>query len=295
MALSTIGSFAQLNATYYSIEVNLETIQCRMCPPGTFWIRHCSQDGGQAVCKDCADGRFTEDNNRAIYCKRCSECTGTDQPSGEVVVEACTRFHDTICGCKPGYWREEGKVGNCQKVSPCEPRYGVMKMGDSHNDTTCKRCVNGKTFSNISSEVTPCQNCSICAEGWVQKSPCNETVDTACIPKGGSNNNTTVYGNTFTDISTDQNQNQKSKVVKNYRYGVIAGIACGVIVVVILSGISIVCYLRKENRQWPPCSMRKRAHHDAGRHDTEQGSPLKGGSSIELKTHTHQDNVDTLL
>ncbi|WAR01914.1 hypothetical protein MAR_008472 [Mya arenaria] len=54
--------------------------------------------------------------------------SGTDQPSGEVVVEACTRFHDTICGCKPGYWREEGKVGNCQKVSPCEPRYGVMKM-----------------------------------------------------------------------------------------------------------------------------------------------------------------------
>ncbi|XP_052801107.1 uncharacterized protein LOC128231893 [Mya arenaria] len=59
----------------------------------------------------------------------------------------------------------------------------ISAPAKSHNDTTCERCVNGKTFSNISSEVTPCQNCSLCTEGWVQKFPCHETEDTVCIPK----------------------------------------------------------------------------------------------------------------
>ncbi|XP_052802624.1 tumor necrosis factor receptor superfamily member 16-like [Mya arenaria] len=247
--VSTIGSLAQVNDTYYySIEVNLEIIHCKMCKPGTYWIKHCTQDGGEAICEDCDDGRFTENYNRAIYCKRCTECTGTDQPSGEAVAEACTRLHDTICECKSGYWRE-GNVGACQKVLPCEPGYGVMKLGDSHNDTTCERCVNGKTFSNISSKVTPCQNCSLCLEGWVQKTPCNEFEDTVCIPKAGSHKSTTVYGNTFSDISTDQNQNPED--LKNASVYVIVGVGCGVIFMIL--GVIIVCYRRKNKLQQSPC------------------------------------------
>ncbi|XP_052797562.1 tumor necrosis factor receptor superfamily member 11B-like [Mya arenaria] len=155
-----------------------------MCPPGTFWNGNCYKDGGQAICQDCSDGHFTNAYNRELYCRRCTECKGNNQPSGEVMAEACTRLHDTKCECKPGYWREKGRVGDCREVSPCKPRYGVKKIADSHNNTTCERCVNGKTFSNISSEVATCQNCSVCPEGWAQKTPCNESNDTVCIPKG---------------------------------------------------------------------------------------------------------------
>ncbi|XP_052800918.1 tumor necrosis factor receptor superfamily member 5-like [Mya arenaria] len=183
LAVFTPGISAQFNDSYYLIEVNRETIQCKMCPPGAYWIQHCSKDGGQAICMDCPYDRFSEDYNRALYCKRCTKCKGNDKESGEVVAEACTRFHDTKCECKLGYWREERIVGYCREVSPCKPSYGVKKMANSHNDTTCERCVNGKTFSNISSEVTPCQNCSVCPEGWVQKLSCHETEDTVCIPK----------------------------------------------------------------------------------------------------------------
>ncbi|XP_052801116.1 tumor necrosis factor receptor superfamily member 16-like isoform X2 [Mya arenaria] len=179
---ATTENVTQFDDHYYSIEFNREIIQCKMCPPGTFWIENCSQDGGQTVCQDCPDGRFIKDYNRAIYCKRCTECKGTYKESGEVVADSCTRFQNTKCICKPGYWRENGIVGDCREVSPCLPGFGVKELAKSHNNTTCERCVNGKTFSNISSKVTPCQNCSLCLEGWMQKSPCTETVDTVCIP-----------------------------------------------------------------------------------------------------------------
>ncbi|XP_052802022.1 tumor necrosis factor receptor superfamily member 16-like [Mya arenaria] len=224
---------AQSNDTYYNVELNHQIIRCQMCPPGTFWIKHCSQDGGNAQCEDCPDGEFITDYNRVFYCKRCTECTRTDQPSGEVLVEACTPSHNTICGCKPGYWREEGKVGDCQEVSQCELRYGVKQIANSHNDTTCERCVNGKTFSNISSDVTPCQNCSVCAEGWVQKTPCNETKDTMCIPKD--------------EVEEDS-------------VGVIVGAACVVILVVaILIGIIIAIWCRERTNA--RCQMLLRRRH----------------------------------
>ncbi|WAR01911.1 TNR1B-like protein [Mya arenaria] len=128
LAVFTPGISAQFNDSYYLIEVNRETIQCKMCPPGAYWIQHCSKDGGQAICMDCPYDRFSEDYNRALYCKRCTKCKGNDKESGEVVAEACTRFHDTKCECKLGYWREKGIVGDCREVSPCKPGYGVKKM-----------------------------------------------------------------------------------------------------------------------------------------------------------------------
>ncbi|XP_052802148.1 tumor necrosis factor receptor superfamily member 11B-like isoform X1 [Mya arenaria] len=261
LTVFTRGLLAQLNDTYYSIEVNFETIECKMCPPGTYWIQHCSQDGGQAVCQACPNGRFTEDYNRAIYCERCTECKGNYKESREVVAEACTGFHDTICECKAGYWREEGIVGDCREVSPCEPRYGVKKLANSHNDTTCERCVNGKTFSNISSEVTPCQNCSVCPEGWVQKWPCNEYEDTVCIPK-------------------DE--------VKEYnKVGLIVGVVCGVSVLILVSVILCYCcrkksaqVLQKLRNSWR--NRRRQENVD----DEEQANPLQQGNDIEM----HQVN-----
>ncbi|XP_052801105.1 tumor necrosis factor receptor superfamily member 5-like isoform X2 [Mya arenaria] len=191
LAVSTTDILAQFNDTHYPVEFSSETIHCKLCRPGTFWIKHCSHDGGNSQCQDCPDGRFIKHYNRELYCGRCTECTENDRTTGEVA-EACTRFHDTICECKPGYWREES-VGDCQKVSQCETGYGVNKMANSHTDTTCERCVYGKTFSNISSEVTPCQDCSVCPEGWVQKFSCHETEDTVCIPKDEADDNSVVF------------------------------------------------------------------------------------------------------
>ncbi|XP_052800982.1 uncharacterized protein LOC128231820 isoform X1 [Mya arenaria] len=251
LAVFTPGIFAQFNNTNYSIKVNLETIECKMCPPGSYWIQHCSQDGGQAICQDCPDGRFTEDYNRAIYCGSCSGCNMNYKESREVVVEACTRFRNTKCDCKLGYWREEGIVGDCRKVSPCKPSYGVKKMANSHNDTTCEKCVNGKTFSNISSEVTPCQNCSVCPEGWVQKCPCNEYEDTVCIPK-------------------DE--------VEDNKVGLIVGVFCGVVTVLLLVGIILFCCCRNEIaqglRNWHESRWRNRRRQE-NHDDEEQAIPLQ--------------------
>ena len=51
---------------------------------------------------------------------------------------------------------------------------------DSHNNTTCERCVEGKTFSNVSSKSEPCLNCSRCMPGFVEESACTLEVDTVC-------------------------------------------------------------------------------------------------------------------
>ncbi|XP_052800965.1 tumor necrosis factor receptor superfamily member 11B-like isoform X2 [Mya arenaria] len=250
LAVSTTGILEQLNDTHYPVDFQGETIHCKMCPPGTFWIKHCSQDGDNSQCQNCPDGRFKTDNNRAFYCRKCTECTENDQPSGVIVAEACTRSHDTKCGCKPGFWREES-VGDCQEVSPCMPGHGVKKMANSHKDTTCERCVNGKTFSNISSEVMPCLNCSLCPERWVQRTPCNETQNTVCILKD--------------EVEEDS-------------VGGIVGVACGFILAVAILIVIIIALCRRERTNEVLQKLRSswryilsQEKHD----DEEQASPLK--------------------
>ncbi|XP_052800989.1 tumor necrosis factor receptor superfamily member 16-like isoform X1 [Mya arenaria] len=264
LAVFTRGLLAEFDDNYYSIEVNHKTIQCKMCPPGSYWIQHCSQDGGQAKCKDCPDGRFTEHYSRGIYCERCSECKGNYKESREVVVKECTRFNDTKCECKPGYWRE-GQVGDCREVSPCEPGYGVKKIANSHNDTACEKCVNGKTISNTSSEVTPCQNCSVCPEGWVKKSSCNKYEDTVCV---------------------------KKDEVEDNKVGLIVGVFCGVLTVLILVGI-ILFYSCPEKTaqvlQKLRTSCRKRQRHEK-HDDVEQATPLQEGNAIEMLPVNGGDN-----
>ncbi|XP_052798724.1 tumor necrosis factor receptor superfamily member 1B-like isoform X2 [Mya arenaria] len=203
----------QLGGTYYQVEVHGNTIQCKKCSPGTFWTgKHCSHDGGQAICQDCQQGTFSEDYSIEYFCRRCKKCVELH----EVVVEACTQNHDTKCGCKSGYRRTEGKAGDCREL--CKPGYGVIK--DSYANTTCERCGNGKTFSNITSQVTPCQKCSVCPEGLLQKNACNETEDTLCVPKD--------------EVEEDS-------------VGVILGVACGVILTIVTIGIITFCCWKKRN------------------------------------------------
>ncbi|XP_052801110.1 tumor necrosis factor receptor superfamily member 11B-like [Mya arenaria] len=257
MAVFTTGVLAQLNDTHYAIEFHGVTIHCKLCPAGTYWINHCSQDGGQTGCQECPDGKYKTDNNRALYCERCTECKGNDQPSGEILKEACSRFNDTKCECKPGCYREEGQVGDCRGVSPCMPGYGVKKLANSHKDTTCERCVNGKTFSNISSEVMPCLNCSLCPEGWVQRTPCNETQDTVCISK--------------------DEEEKASNII------ILFGVACGV-----LLAVAIVSYyfrkriqliLQKLLNSW--IYFRSQENHDA----EEQANPRQVNHDDEEKAN----------
>ncbi|XP_052820924.1 tumor necrosis factor receptor superfamily member 5-like [Mya arenaria] len=223
LGLATQVIWAKFDDTYYIVETNGEYIHCKKCPHGTYWLQNCDRDGGQATCEECPDGRFMEDFNRALYCKKCTECKGNHKESREVVAAECTRFHDTKCQCIEGYWREEGRVGDCRSVSPCKQGYGVKKLADSHNNTTCERCVNGKTFSNVSSEKIPCQNCSLCPVGWVQKIPCSEYEDIVCIPK---------------DEDADDG------------VALIVGVVCGVIfAVALLVVIIIFCCCREKTRK----------------------------------------------
>ncbi|XP_052801108.1 tumor necrosis factor receptor superfamily member 5-like [Mya arenaria] len=138
------------------------------------------------------------------------------------------------------------------------PGYGVKKLANSHKDTTCERCVNRKTFSNISSEVMPCQNCSLCQEGWVQKTPCTETVDTVCIPK-------------------DE--------VEDGSVGNIVGAACGVIyavaILLVLIIIAFCCRERTNEVLQKLRSRRCQENHD----DEEQTNPLQQGGTQDCSKH----------
>ncbi|WAR15406.1 TNR16-like protein [Mya arenaria] len=133
LGLATQVIWAKFDDTYYIVETNGEYIHCKKCPHGTYWLQNCDRDGGQATCEECPDGRFMEDFNRALYCKKCTECKGNHKESREVVAAECTRFHDTKCQCIEGYWREEGRVGDCRSVSPCKQGYGVKKLATDPN------------------------------------------------------------------------------------------------------------------------------------------------------------------
>lgn len=64
---------------------------CRLCKPGYFASRQCSETH-DTICSPCAKGTFTSHNNNLNSCKKCSKCD-----VGEFVSAPCLLHSDTKC------------------------------------------------------------------------------------------------------------------------------------------------------------------------------------------------------
>lgn len=77
--------------------------------------------------------------------------------------------------------REKAYDFNGQRCcSKCSPGYGMVSDCSHGNDTQCRPCLEGKTFSAPDWHTGKCQNCSECKKHSHVKEPCTSSHDTIC-------------------------------------------------------------------------------------------------------------------
>ncbi|XP_052230754.1 uncharacterized protein LOC127844523 isoform X2 [Dreissena polymorpha] len=194
-ALVLIYSFGCDERIYY--EHNNMT--CAMCRPGSHWVGHCLTSGASADCVPCPHDQYNPAFNRAIYCKQCrTSCWNQNHEHESVqreeIVQACTGISDLKCQCKEGYWREKGTNNICQRVLTCGQGQGVKTKATPNSDTVCEDCVNGETFSNVSSTTEQCLPCSTCGTDEILHRSCTATEDTICAVRTTTGRKELVIG-----------------------------------------------------------------------------------------------------
>ncbi|XP_052231665.1 uncharacterized protein LOC127845059 isoform X2 [Dreissena polymorpha] len=172
----------QCDASMYYEHNNMT---CIMCTPGSHWVGHCLTDGASAKCVPCPDNHYLPYDNRAYSCQACRiSCRNQNHEDEsvqrEVIVQPCTTISDLKCQCKEGFWRKSGAYGVCLLVSTCDQGQGVKTKATPNSDTVCEDCIDGETFSNVSSTTEQCLACSTCGTDEIDQRSCTSTEDTIC-------------------------------------------------------------------------------------------------------------------
>lgn len=117
----------------------------------------CPLQVGVAASLNCSEGSYYSESDNS--CKQCGIC-----PENELQTEPCTATQNTVCHCKPGYYRLYPTWGylrdTCIECSICGNRQVVANCTDSHN-TQCGDCPLNYFLYN----ATLCAPCSTCFEG----------------------------------------------------------------------------------------------------------------------------------
>ena len=112
---------------------------------------------GVAMSLNCSAGSYHSDPDSS--CRVCGIC-----PENELLTEPCTPIRNTICHCKPGYYRLYPTwsfwLDTCMECSSCGNRPVVANCTESHN-TLCGDCPLYYFLYND----TFCAPCSVCSEG----------------------------------------------------------------------------------------------------------------------------------
>ncbi|XP_072927817.1 tumor necrosis factor receptor superfamily member 16-like isoform X1 [Hemitrygon akajei] len=81
--------------------------------------------------------------------------------------------------CDSGQYTSDGKC-----CSVCPPGEGVMTpCGDK--DTVCEACLDSLSYSDVSSHIEPCKQCTVCTGTKTILIPCMENFDTSCACMNG--------------------------------------------------------------------------------------------------------------
>ncbi|XP_021347088.1 tumor necrosis factor receptor superfamily member 11B-like [Mizuhopecten yessoensis] len=158
-------------------------MKCLKCYPGTYLLSHCVSENTNSSCQQCKDGTFNSDNNIA-HC--CYSCDPTCETAELVPVVNCSHTSNLKCECPNGQYNLYPHLKKthavCQEFGPCQRGYGVRVKGTSVNNTTCKRCDSGRTFSSTNSSLDECQQCTKCGPGGFL-TDCTSMQDRKCYIK----------------------------------------------------------------------------------------------------------------
>lgn len=165
----------QPDITYYT----KNGTRCVKCAPGTHFVADCEEENESARCKLCPDGHYSSQYNIATTCTKCGSCV-----IGELVqITNCSRIRNMECACPNGKFNQnpnyEPRNAKCVVYGSCGPGYGMKYSATPVKNTTCERCVPGKTFSSTTSSSDRCQPCTPCGQFKVNRK-CNTTHNRVC-------------------------------------------------------------------------------------------------------------------
>ncbi|XP_022527697.2 tumor necrosis factor receptor superfamily member 6B isoform X2 [Astyanax mexicanus] len=125
---------SQEERTYQRTLPSGAKVVCDFCPPGDYQRSPCTLTR-PTECRQCRDGFYTEFWNYVPECLPCDPCEVNQEE-----IRPCTRFHNRVCQCKPGYfWHSH----YCKKHTVCSLGEGVKTEGTPSKDTVCEPCANG--------------------------------------------------------------------------------------------------------------------------------------------------------
>ncbi|XP_068096545.1 tumor necrosis factor receptor superfamily member 25 isoform X2 [Hyperolius riggenbachi] len=140
---------------------------CKNCPAGHFVEEHCSADGQDPKCKVCPDRTFLAFENYVPKCRSCTFCASDSQ----VEKTPCNATQDVICGCKEGFYDNDGSCHPCTK---CQNRKVNQNCSEKENTVCDEECLPGfyleknecllcaPSNSNCEDLKTPCAPLSQC-------------------------------------------------------------------------------------------------------------------------------------
>ncbi|XP_012728736.2 tumor necrosis factor receptor superfamily member 4 [Fundulus heteroclitus] len=117
---------------------------------------------GRTQCVPCEDGYFQA---TAKSTRSCSACLRCDEESGSFVKVKCTKYTDTVCGCREGFVQYSSDYAICK----CDKGSGLK-------DGVCSRCEEGYFSTDIDSS---CQKWKDCKSAGIKKAG-TATSDVIC-------------------------------------------------------------------------------------------------------------------
>ncbi|NXO25469.1 TNR1A factor, partial [Cisticola juncidis] len=108
---------------------------CMRCHAGTYKAKDCDGPDQATVCRPCASGTFTAVDNTMSKCFRCTRCSKELQ---QVVETPCTPWQDTVCGCQKNQYQigSESEFFQCRNCSSCAD--GIIANCSKKKDTICR-------------------------------------------------------------------------------------------------------------------------------------------------------------
>ncbi|KAK2844740.1 hypothetical protein Q5P01_011399 [Channa striata] len=135
---------------------NDKGICCNKCIPGFKLVEMCQAEGQRSNCTQCPDGQYSDQlnfNSNCFSCKRCKET------KNEIQVTECKKHQNTICKCKPGYYKYniDSVTYECRKCATCGANQKEKQECLEDQNTLC---VCEEDYYKVKSKCEPCKNCT---------------------------------------------------------------------------------------------------------------------------------------
>ncbi|XP_072535663.1 tumor necrosis factor receptor superfamily member 1A [Salminus brasiliensis] len=135
--------------------MNKDGICCDRCSPGFKLTNECAGKGLRSSCEKCSEGTFLEVTNHFRNCFTCLKCKQYEEE-----ISKCTHEKNTVCACKPGYYRSviNPVTSSCRLCKKCGSGEKERRECGGEKNTECEcKALHYRVGKNV---CAPCRNCT---------------------------------------------------------------------------------------------------------------------------------------